>query len=255
MKSFLRVSALILIFAGAVYGYEFATQPETPPSRSEHIVASRAEPRTPISRTKTPRIRSDRTVNLDEGLPARPAQLERMVSEAGGSDFPILMPLSAVRDKAAADQHKVRMKLTDNGYSAVVVMEDMDVVIYGTRTVFRRKGEVEAELKEVKAEIDQIRKSANDTTAATGQVTRKLPPMDPKTGAPLARIRPPYMQPFEEIGEGRGGSLSFGRYGVDYHIEFYCHPVGPDPEAGANCVDETRARAMVAEMDRGGAVK
>lgn len=47
---------------------------------------------------------------------------------------------------------------------------------------------------------------------------------------------------FEEADDGRGGSLSFGRYGVDYHIEFYCHK-----EAGG-CIDKAAADAFLADM-------
>lgn len=244
MKNFLRVATLIFGLAGGVYGYELVTgTPIVAP-----VVKSAIEMpyRMVVSKSPPHRIRTDRTINTSDARPQRPPQLERMIEARGGSDFPVLLPQRMTKDAGTAEDYEVRLKLLDDGYSAVITTADMDIVIYGTNRVFRRKEAVDKELAEVRQDIE-----ARKTDQATGRqspndTSSRMPPQDPRTGAPLARIRPPYTQRFEELGEGKGGSISMGRFGVDYHIEFFCHN---SSETAANCIDEAGARAFLQEME------
>ncbi len=59
-----------------------------------------------------------------------------------------------------------------------------------------------------------------------------------------------YMMPYERFTDGEGGAFSFGKFGADYLVEFYCLPL--DDKKLNLCMDETGARAFVNEMVSGG---
>ena len=55
-----------------------------------------------------------------------------------------------------------------------------------------------------------------------------------------------YMFEFESFDDGRGGSVSFGLYGGDYQVEFYCQSLkGPEQE---NCISKEKAENFVREL-------
>lgn len=205
MRNFFRVAAIILIGAIGVSLYELGGGEIVlaPPAEHKRVVA------VAISKSPPARLKSARTIDRSKPMPGRPAGLAGMIEEKGGSDFPILIPPALAYDEAMVKRSNVRLRLTDDGYTSVLTLPDYDVVIYGTRTAFRKPGVIK-------------REQASET------------------GAALARAD--YTMSFEDGDDGRGGSLSFGRYGVDYHIEFFCHG------ATEACVDAKAASAFLEDM-------
>lgn len=225
MRNFFRVAAVILIAATGVYLYEL-TGGEVMPAKQTVQAAVKA---VAVSKSPPARIKSRRTIDRSRTMPRRPAGLERTIEARGGSDFPIMMPEQLVRDEATAKRHNLRLRMTDDGYTSVLTLAKYDVVIYGTSRAFRKQEALRAEQKAAQTDAnaasdpsDEIRKSP---------ATRHLPP-----------IRRDYAMAFEEADDGRGGSLSFGRYGVDYHIEFYCH------DDAEGCIDTAEADAFLTAM-------
>ena len=220
MRNFFRVAAVILATAAGVYLYEL-TGGEIAPVK-QTVQAVTPVKAVAVSRSPIPRIKTSRTIDRSRPMPSRPAGLERMIEAKGGSDFPVMIPQKFTQDDAASKRYNVRLRLTDDGYTSVLTLPDYDVVIYGTRSAFRKQDVLRAEAE---ASLDQQRK-------ATGQTDQPA----------LTPVRRDYAMNFEEADDGRGGSLSFGRYGVDYHIEFYCH----DETEG--CINAGSAGAFLADM-------
>ncbi len=217
MRNFFRVATLILLGAAGVYIYEM--------TGGEIVTAPAPAPETkvaekPVAVSKSPpaRIKSTRIIDRSKPMPHRPPGLERMIEAGGGSDFPVLIPPGYVEDDRKIKQHNLKLHLTDDGYTSVMTLGGMDVVIYGTRKAFRKPSVLQAE---------------KDARAAE--------PVD-RTANGAAPVRGDYTMSFEDVDDRRGGSLSFGRYGVDYHIEFYCHG---DKEG---CVDEAAAGAFLTDI-------
>jgi hypothetical protein len=260
MNSFIRVAALILVLAGGYSAWEVY---KGAPLTGERVKTAEVDagrkarlPRPqPVSKSPPHRIRTDRTIDVAAARPPRPDHLERMIAARGGSDFPILIPAAMTANAEIAGSYKVRLKLLDDGYSVVITMADMDVVIYGTRTVFRRESALNRELEDVKKELSAKRATTNTTTNTTtgAQTGANDPATGTRTIRVMPRLRADYGQSFEETDDGRGGSISIGRFGVDYHIEFYCHSV--EAIGGENCIDEARALAFVAMMEEGSNAK
>ena len=207
MRNFFRVAAVILIGAIGVSLYELGG--------GEIMPAPTVELKRPaavaISKSPPARLKSARTIDRSKPMPQRPAGLARMIEAKGGSDFPVLIPPGLARDEAMVKRNNVRLRLTEDGYTSVLTLPDYDVVIYGTRTAFRKQSVMRSEAETAKAQ-----------------------------GAMSARAD--YTMSFEDGDDGRGGSLSFGRYGVDYHIEFFCHG------AAEACIDEKAAGAFLEGM-------
>ncbi len=223
MRDFFRVATVILLVAAGVYIYEL-TGGEIAPAKKTVQVASPVKA-VLVSKSPPARIKSQRTIDRTRTMPRRPASLERMIEAKGGSDFPVIMPARLVRDEATAKRHNLRLRVSDDGYTSALTLPDYDVVIYGTSKAFRKPNVVLAEQKALKAKAS--------STAAIGKnsATYFAPP-----------IRRDYVMGFEEADDGRGGSLSFGRYGVDYHIEFYCH------DETESCINAGSAGAFLADM-------
>lgn len=216
MGNFFRVAALILIGATGVYLYELGGGTIVPAEAPKRAVA------VAVSKSPPPRLKSTRTIDRSRPMPQRPAGLARMIEAKGGSDFPVLIPHALARDEAMVKRHNVRLRLTDDGYTSVLTMPDYDVVIYGTRSAYRKQATLQAEAEA----------ALNSRTDETGPA-----------GGPLRTpVRADYTMSFEDGDDGRGGSISFGRYGVDYHIEFFCHGTA---EA---CIDEKAARTFLKEV-------
>lgn len=223
MRDFFRVATVILLVAAGVYIYEL-TGGEIAPAKKTVQVASPVKA-VPVSKSPPARIKSQRTIDRTRTMPRRPASLERRIEAKGGSDFPVIMPARLVRDEATAKRHNLRLRVSDDGYTSALTLPDYDVVIYGTSRVFRKPDVVLAEQKALQAKPG--------STAAIGKdsATYFAPP-----------VRRDYVMGFEEADDGRGGSLSFGRYGVDYHIEFYCH------DETESCINAGSAGAFLADM-------
>lgn len=241
MNRFVKVAALILIVAAGVYIYEAVMGPVSTTSPESAVATKKVPPvtpsaREPVSFSKTPRERTLRTLDRSLPLPVRPPVLEDLINKQGGSDFPILLPLEVVASLQATEQYALRLKITEHGYTAVMTYPNMDVVITGTRIVFRRKAAFEAEIAEIQAERDRALKTDPNNPDATTA-----------SGPPEPRIREPYTKRFEEAAEGQGGTLSFGRFGADYQVEFYCREdfILKD----VNCIDETGARTFVQTLE------
>lgn len=229
MRNFFRVAAVILVSATGVYLYEL-TGGEIAPVK-QTVQAGTPVKAVAVSRSPAARIKADRTIDRSRPMPSRPAALERMIEAKGGSDFPVMIPDYLTKTTAASKRYNVRLRLTDDGYTSVLTLPDYDVVIYGTRSAFRTQGVIRAEAEAMQAAPDATTdlKKAPATDQATGQVMS-------------APIRRDYVMGFEEADDGRGGSLSFGRYGVDYHIEFYCH------DETESCINAGSAGAFLADM-------
>lgn len=223
MRNFFRVATVILLGAAGVYIYEL-TGGEIAPAKKTVQVTTPVKA-VPVSRSPAARIKSERTIDRTRSMPRRPAGLERTVEAKGGSDFPIIMPERLVRDEATAKHHNLRLRVSDDGYTSVLTLADYDVVIYGTSRAFRKQEVLVAEQKAMQAEAGPMAAMKKDA------VTQYLAP-----------VRGDYKAGFEDADDGRGGSLSFGRYGVDYHIEFYCH------DGTEGCIDEASAGAFLADM-------
>jgi hypothetical protein len=150
--------------------------------------------------------RNRHPLTLAEAEPAKALYLARMVDRRGGSRVPVIAPYDMTKDKTSADYHGLRMRITRNGYTLVVREPGLDIVITGSRTYFTRV-------------VD---------------------------GTVVSSPHGDYNLAFEEFDDGRGGSISFGRYGADYQIEFYCQGLkGPGQE---NCITKDKAEAFVATM-------
>jgi len=54
------------------------------------------------------------------------------------------------------------------------------------------------------------------------------------------------IKPYEDFDDGRGGSISFHRYGADYHVEFYC--IDMTAPGTPTCIDGARARDFVENL-------
>ena len=230
MRNFFRVAAVILFAAAGVYLYELTGGEVVPAKQTVQAV----KPARAVAVSKSPpvRIRAQRAIDRSRPLPRRPAGLEGMIEARGGSDFPVLIPPRFMQDAAASKRYDVRLHLTDDGYTSVLTLPDYDVVIYGTRSAFRKPEILRAEAEAMQASAGTDLKKG----PATGQTT--LPP-----------VRRDYVMRFEDSDDGRGGSLSFGRYGVDYHIEFHCRG---DAE---NCINAASAGVFLADMFAEKAIK
>lgn len=207
MRNFFWVAAVILIGAIGVSLYELGGGEimPPPPVEQKRVMA------VAVSNSPPARLKSTRTIDRSRSMPGRPAGLARMIEAKGGSDFPVLVPHAFARDEAMVKRNNVRLRLTDDGYTSVLALPDYDVVIYGTRSVYRKPGVVRSEAE--RADVQGV-----------------MP------------VRTDYTMSFEDGDDGRGGSLSFGRYGVDYHIEFFCHG------AAEACINEKAAGVFLAEM-------
>lgn len=220
MRSFFRLAALVLIGATGVYLYELGGGEIMPAGQMAE--APKRAPAVAISKSPPARVKSTRTIDRSRPMPPRPPGLERIIEARGGSDFPVLVPGYFARDEAMTRRYDVRLRLTDDGYTSVLTLPDYDVVIYGTRSAFRKQDVVRAE-----------------TRASASRQSNQTTPVDTPVSAP---VRADYTMSFEDGEDGRSGSLSFGRYGVDYHIEFFCR-------GGAeNCIDGAGASAFLAAL-------
>jgi hypothetical protein len=142
-------------------------------------------------------------VPMAEATPRLSPHMRQMVAAQGGSEVPVLVPYEQTQDKRQAEAHQFRLKITDQGYTARLVIETLDVVIYGTRVVYAQDGR-------------------QDHTAVD------------------------YIRPYQGFSEENGGSISFGRFGADYHIEFYCLNGRGLHEAG--CIDGQGAREFIENL-------
>lgn len=224
MGNFFRVATVILLGAAGVYIYEMTGGEIAPAPPPDKKVAQKTAPvkAVAVSRSPPARIKSRRSVDRSKPMPPRPPGLEKMIEARGGSDFPILIPQYLTKSEAVAKNYNVRLKLSDDGYTSVLTLPDYDVVIYGTRSAFRKPSALQAE------EEASLSRQADDTGR-----------MDEPIHTP---VRTDYDMTFEDTDDGRGGSLSFGRYGVDYHIEFYCR------DAAEGCIDEAAASAFLTRI-------
>lgn len=209
MRNFFRVATVILLGAAGVYLYELTGGEIAPAPAPEKKVVQKA---VPVSKSPPARIKSHRAIDRSKPMPHRAPGLEKMIEARGGSDFPVLVPEYFTKSDARTKNYNVRLKLSEDGYTSVLTLPDYDVVIYGTRSAFRKHSALQAE-KEARA-----------------------------AGQSETRARPDYDMTFEDTDDRRGGSLSFGRYGVDYHIEFYCR------DDAEGCIDEVAAGAFLTDM-------
>lgn len=155
---------------------------------------------------------------LHEGLQVSGYVRDEVLAQ-GGSAIPVLVPREMTRDAATARTHRFRLKVTPDGYTALLGDEALDYVINGTARGYSR-GDSEANEK-----------------------TRE----DPRTNQ--SHEGGDYMMPYEDFDDGRGGSLAFGFHGADYQVEIYCLAEAPDPEA--NCLEaamvERFARSLMGQ--------
>jgi hypothetical protein len=243
MKSFVRIAALVLIAAAGMAVYE--TYLGEPVSFAPQETIRKTVQRVPLSKSPPHRVRTVRTLDLASPRPSQSYHLAEMIKAGGGSDFPILMPPSMTMDPGTAENYNVRLKLLENGYSAVISTPDMDITLYGTSSVFRRQKDFEREIQEIERDIKSKLAGAGTEmpkTSPDGTTSRANKPSDEI----VPRLRPNYDKRFEEADDGQGGMISFGRYGADYHVEFYCHR-----RDEKNCIDENKALAFLALLEGG----
>lgn len=214
MRNFFRVAALILIGATGVYLYELGGGTIVPAEAPKRVVA------VAVSKSPPPRLKSTRTIDHSRPMPARTSELDRMIAARGGSSFPVLVPSWFVKTQAERKDYDVKLRLTDDGYTSILNAGGFEIVITGTQSAFRTQESLKAE------------KQA--TLSATNADLQDLAP-----------IRGDYIAAFEEFDDGRGGAVAFGRYGVDYLVEFYCLEKRPKE----NCVDVEKAMLFLALMD------
>lgn len=123
------------------------------------------------------------------------------VMAQGGSAIPVLIPFEMTRNATTARKHRFQLKITLDGYTAILGDAVLDYVINGTTRGYSR----------------------SDADADPGHEDDE------------------YMMPYEDFDDGRGGSLSFGFRGGDYQVELYCLAEAPDPEANCLVAEEVEA--------------
>lgn len=125
---------------------------------------------------------------LHEGLQVSDFVRSEVLAQ-GGAPIPVLVPFEMTRDRATARRFGFELRITQDGYSALLGDGVLDYVINGTGTSYSRSDDPEDD----QAQDDD------------------------------------YMMAYEDFDDGRGGSLSFGFRGADYQVELYCLAESPDP--------------------------
>jgi hypothetical protein len=144
------------------------------------------------------------------------------IKRQGGAALPILVPYDMSADEETAKAHGFKIKLTKNGYTAVMRDGDRDIVINGVS----------------KTPAPWISRFGGGSNRKN---TLFLSEMN--------LLNLDYMRDYEDFDDGRGGSISFGYGSCDYQVEFYCKSFSASAEV--NCIEAIEASEFVVDLVSG----